>query len=199
MTLGLACADQNGIHLAIETAAIIEGPPRTILDARQVMGNAMGKLIVLQRAPPIILLAGGSLDHWRLFMGSWNQNQVGLTLKQAKEQAFSFLGTGATEDDRVFGRVCGYEGPDPVCYAVDREKGDKAPSERRILLNKETAVVGAYATAAVEKVGQGLAHAQDAGVVIRAVLDELVRYDNGLSNDKRELLGPVHTMMIQKP
>jgi hypothetical protein len=163
------------------------------------MGNEMGKIIPLQSDPSIILLAGGSLDHWRRFVGSWRPNQVSLTLRQVKEIVLRFLNTEATQDHRVFGRVCGYEGTDPVCYAVDREKGDKVASERRIRLDQETAAVGVYATAAVEKVVQKLAHARNAGLVIREVLDEFIEYDSALGDDKRELLGPVHAMTIQKP
>jgi hypothetical protein len=195
MTLGIARADNRGLHVAIESAAIKKGPPRIILHAPTEMGNTTGKLLDLQSIPRVLLLAGGSLDHWKKFMTSWRQGRPTLALKQVADEIEVFLRDNATKDDEVFGRVCGYEGLVAVCYAIDRKQGDTEASVQRILLEETTSVVGAYAEEAVQRVKQKLTvlSAPDA---IQAVLNELVTYDKTRANDDRELLAPVHSMSI---
>ena len=112
MSLGLAVAHQNAIYLAIESEGLQSG----------VLAS---KLISLQHQPEFMLLVTGGLDHWRFVCENYRSQP---TAQEACAEIVRLLNDCTTPNNQAFCLMCGFEGGRPICFRINRSKGEPATS-----------------------------------------------------------------------
>lgn len=134
MSLGLIAASSDRIYLASESEGLESG----IFDS---------KVRCLQVNPTFAIVVAGGLIHWSYVFDEYNRQH---NLESSCNLVVRLLNVCMTSSNQAFGRLCGYENNEPVCYFIDRHVGEHEARSIRIPLTSPFAVgLPAHAEAAV--------------------------------------------------
>ena len=120
MTLGLLVSDENGIYLAIESQGLL-GPEKVV--GTRTPWPITSKIIELQAAPTVVVLASGGLDHWNDVARKYSSQP---SPTAAAREIVRLLNVNMDAWNQAFGLACGYEDPVPKCYRINRPQGVEA-------------------------------------------------------------------------
>src|SRR5262245_42847360 len=108
MSAGLAYADSEGIHLAIDRSGVFSG--------------LRSKLVLIDKARNFYLLVTGWLEPWAAAISSF---QPGRKLEEAAEQLEGPLALGRQQVQQstkyvvmCYGLLCGFEDGEPKCLRI---------------------------------------------------------------------------------
>ena len=126
MTLALATEDAYGIYLAIESEGLpAAGPAPTHL----VLSS---KLLDLQSAPEVAVLAAGGLEHWCYVAANYvKQSSVTAAAIEVKRLLDLCMG----QQNQAFGLVCGYENGASKCFRVNRFQNTPEATNEEVSLS----------------------------------------------------------------